>query len=95
MIVLVIYDISRNETRNELSSYLKAKGFTRIQRSFFIGRPRPHILLDIERVLPRYIQSPSDVIHVVPVPEIMVKQVKVYGRPLADITTSAECTVIA
>lgn len=94
MIVLVVYDISSNEVRYELSNLLRAKGFTRVQRSFFVGRPPPHILRDVERLLPRFIRSESDVIHLVPVPEIMVKQVRVYGRPLADITDRYEYLVI-
>lgn len=94
MIVLVVYDISSNEARVELSNYLKSKGFTRVQRSFFIGRPPPHVLRDVERFLPRFIKSQSDVIHVIPVPDIMVRQVRVYGRPLAEITVGYEYRVI-
>ncbi|MEM1732952.1 MAG: CRISPR-associated endonuclease Cas2 [Thermosphaera sp.] len=94
MIILVVYDISSNEARYELSNYLKSKGFTRVQRSFFIGRPPSHVLLDVERVLPRFIRSEGDVIHIIPVPEIMVKQVRVYGKPLAEISIRNEHVVI-
>jgi CRISPR-associated protein Cas2 len=83
--VLVVYDISDDRVRFELANYLKVKGFARIQRSAFIGRPPPSILRDVERVLPRYIKSESDVIHLIPLLEYSVKHVKVYGRPLAEL----------
>lgn len=66
----MVYDISDNQTRFNLANYLKTKGFVRVQRSFFIGRPTPGILKDVERVLPRYVHFESDVIHLVPVPEV-------------------------
>ena len=92
--VLVVYDISDNRVRSELANYLKVKGFTRIQRSAFIGRPPPSILRDVERVLPRYIKSESDVIHLIPLLEYSVKHVKVYGRPLADLKAEGEVVVL-
>lgn len=87
MIVLVVYDISDNGVRSELANYLKVKGFVRVQRSFFVGRPTPAILRDVERVLPKYVVSESDVIHLIPVPEVYVKGIRVYGRPMADLST--------
>jgi len=91
--VLVVYDISDNRVRFALANYLKVKGFTRIQRSAFIGRPPPSILRDVERVLPRYIKSESDVIHLIPLLEYSVKHVKVYGRPLAELRAEGEVVV--
>jgi CRISPR-associated protein Cas2 len=91
--VLVVYDISDNKVRSELANYLKVKGFTRIQRSAFIGRPPPSVLRDVERVLPRYIKSESDVIHLIPLLEYSVKHVKVYGRPLAEFKAEGEVVV--
>ncbi|MEM0000527.1 MAG: CRISPR-associated endonuclease Cas2 [Desulfurococcaceae archaeon] len=90
-----MYDISGNDTRSRLANYLKTRGFTRVQRSFFVGRPPSSILRDVERSLPRFIKSGGDVIHLIPVPEIVVKGLKVYGKPLADITIVSRLTVIA
>ncbi|MEM1826359.1 MAG: CRISPR-associated endonuclease Cas2, partial [Desulfurococcaceae archaeon] len=81
MLILVVYDISSNEVRLDLANYLKTKGFVRVQKSFFVGRPLPSVLKDIERTLNRFIRSENDVIHIIPVPEIYVKQIKVYGKP--------------
>lgn len=85
MLILVIYDISDTETRTRLADYLRAKGFVRIQRSTFAGRPPPHVLRDVERALTRFIRDPGDVIHLVPVPENYIPQIRVYGHPFADI----------
>ncbi len=95
MLVLVVYDISSNSVRQELANYLKSKGFVRLQRSFFAGRPLPSVLRDVERVLPRFINAPDrDVIHLVPVYSVDVKNVRVYGRALADITAVGKLIVV-
>ncbi|MEM4562093.1 MAG: CRISPR-associated endonuclease Cas2 [Desulfurococcaceae archaeon] len=95
MLVLVVYDISSNSVRQELANYLKSKGFVRLQRSFFAGRPLPSVLRDVERVLPRFIKAPDrDVIHLVPVYSVDVKNVRVYGRALADITAVGKLIVV-
>jgi CRISPR-associated protein Cas2 len=95
VLVLVVYDISSNSVRQELANYLKSKGFVRLQRSFFAGRPLPSVLRDVERVLPRFIKAPDrDVIHLVPVYSVDVKNVRVYGRALADITAVGKLIVV-
>jgi len=91
--VVVIYDISSNESRQRLAEYLKGKGFTRIQRSAFIGRPPSSILVDVERVIPRYI-SGSDVVHLIPLLEYSVKGMKVYGKPLSQLTPRQSIEVV-
>lgn len=93
--VLVIYDISDNKIRCELANYLKTKGFVRVQKSFFIGRPPPNVLLDVERTLHRFIRSMNDVIHVIRVPETVVKNIKVYGKPLVELSIVEELLVIS
>lgn len=94
MFVLVVYDISSDRVRQRLAEYLKSKGFNRIQRSAFIGRPLPSTLLDVSRALSRYIDSSSDVIHLIPLAEYSVKHMIVYGRPLAVITRENKLLVI-
>ncbi|MEM1830599.1 MAG: CRISPR-associated endonuclease Cas2 [Thermosphaera sp.] len=95
MLVLVVYDISSNTVRQELANYLKSKGFIRLQRSFFAGRPLPSVLRDVERLLPRFINAPDrDVIHLVPVYSVDVKNMRVYGRALADISAVGKLVVV-
>lgn len=94
MFILVIYDISDNRVRQDLANYLKTKGFTRIQRSAFIGRPLPSVLRDVSRTLGKFIESSSDVIHLIPLLEYSVKHIITYGRPLAEITGDKRLLVI-
>ncbi|MEM4827958.1 MAG: hypothetical protein QW579_06825 [Desulfurococcaceae archaeon] len=55
----------------------------------------PGVLGDVERVLPRFIKvSDRDVIHLVPVYSVDVKNVRVYGRALADITAVGKLIVV-
>jgi CRISPR-associated protein Cas2 len=92
--VLVVYDISDNGVRAELSNYLKAKGFVRIQRSAFIGRPLPSVLRDVERSMPRFIKGERDVVHLIPLVEVSVKNMRVYGHPLADVAVVRRLLVV-
>lgn len=95
MIILIVYDISDNSVRLKLSNYLQDKGLARIQRSVFIGKTLPTTVKDIERVLPKYIVSESDVIHLIPLLEYSLKYAKHWGRPLGDMTgPSATYTVV-
>ncbi|MEM4717793.1 MAG: CRISPR-associated endonuclease Cas2 [Desulfurococcaceae archaeon] len=95
MLVLIIYDISSDKSRQELANYLKSKGFVRLQRSFFAGRPLPSVQRDIERSLPRFIKSTErDVIHLVPVHAIEVRHMRVYGKALTDISVIERLLVI-
>ncbi|MEM1644182.1 MAG: CRISPR-associated endonuclease Cas2 [Desulfurococcaceae archaeon] len=95
MFVLVVYDISDNDVRRRLSDYLKAKGFTRIQRSAFIGRPMPTTLKDVERILGKFVKEPTDVIQVFPITENTLKYAKTYGNPLSIIHEDGEKYVVA
>lgn len=94
MFVLVVYDISNNDVRRRLSDYLKSKGFTRIQRSAFIGRPMPTTLKDVERVLGKFIKESTDVIHVFPITESTLKYAKTYGSPLSAIREGEERYIV-
>lgn len=93
--ILIVYDISDDKTRKRLADYLKSKGFTRIQRSVFIGNPPPSIYKDVKRMLELFIRSDNDVIHVFPITEYSLKYMVVYGNPLSDINlVSRELLVI-
>ncbi len=48
MIILVIYDISEDDIRNDVANILKQYGFKRIQKSAFIGKLPSHLLKDLE-----------------------------------------------
>ncbi|MEL9908224.1 MAG: CRISPR-associated endonuclease Cas2 [Desulfurococcus sp.] len=95
MYALIIYDVSSNEKRYNLANYLKAKGLARIQRSAFIGRILPSTLLDVERVIPKLIDGSIDVVHVFQLYDTAIQRVKVFGKPLAEITVKHGVVVIA
>ncbi|MCX8199828.1 MAG: CRISPR-associated endonuclease Cas2 [Sulfolobales archaeon] len=94
MFILIVYDISDNDVRRRLSEYLKAKGFTRIQRSAFIGRPMPTTLRDVERFLWKFIKGTSDVIHLFPITENTLKYAKTYGSPASIVHGDEEEYVV-
>ncbi|MEM4591984.1 MAG: CRISPR-associated endonuclease Cas2 [Sulfolobales archaeon] len=95
MIILVVYDVSDNNVRLRLSNYLLDKGLARIQRSVFIGKILPTMMKDIERVLPKYVVSESDVIHLIPLLEYSIKYTKYWGKPLSHVgSPSSDYTVI-
>lgn len=94
MYILVVYDISGNGARQRLASYLKSRGFTRIQRSAFIGRPLPSVARDVERVLPSFISSKADVIHLFPLLEYSIEHMAVYGRPLSQVSVARGVLVV-
>ena len=96
VLVLVVYDISDDLVRKRLADYLKSKGFTRIQKSVFIGNPPPSLYKDVRRMLKYFIKSDKDVIHVFPITEYSVKYMQVYGNPLSEISLSSrELIVVA
>jgi len=76
----------RQRSQDGALELLLAKGFVRIQRSVFIGRPLPPVLRDVERSVPRFIKGERDVVHLIPMVEVSVKNMRVYGHPLADVT---------
>ncbi|MET1159367.1 MAG: CRISPR-associated endonuclease Cas2 [Thermoprotei archaeon] len=96
MYVLVVYDVSDNGARAKLADYLKSRGFTRIQRSVFIGNPLPARYKDVLRTIPRFIDRDSDVVHLFPLTEYSLRYYTVYGKPWADIPRgSRELVVIS
>ena len=68
-LLLVIYDISDDRLRQRVADYLKSKGFTRIQKSAFIGRSIPVIKAEVEAGLKRIVKGRDGVnIQLYPLP---------------------------
>lgn len=53
--LLVIYDISDNNLRNELANFLKSQGLKRVQRSAFLGPATPALVRNVEAGVRRLI----------------------------------------
>ena len=63
MRIIVAYDISDDGKRQRFAEWLQSKGFTRIQRSVFVGRGGVAIAKDVERYARRIIDK-GDKIHI-------------------------------
>lgn len=48
MLTLIIYDITDDELRNRIASFLKSKGLKRIQKSAFIGELTNNERINVE-----------------------------------------------
>ncbi|RMG70665.1 MAG: CRISPR-associated endonuclease Cas2 [Bacteroidetes bacterium] len=72
MIRLLVYDISQNRTRSRLARELEAIGMMRIQKSVFLGNPRPKVLKDLLRRSRAELQE-GDRLYCIPVTEAQVE----------------------
>jgi len=64
MRIVVAYDISDNFTRQRIGDWLLSQGFTRIQRSVYVGRGGIAKAKDIERFVSKHIDKTRDVVHI-------------------------------
>ncbi len=55
--LLVIYDISDDDLRNQIATFLKSKGLKRIQRSAFLGPTTPSLTREIEAGIRRLVRG--------------------------------------
>ncbi|WP_448577125.1 CRISPR-associated endonuclease Cas2 [Thermosphaera sp.] len=90
MIILIAYDIADNNVRLKLANYLQSKGLARIQKSVFTGTILPTTLKDLDRTLPGFVKNSDDVIHLIPLLEYSLKNMKHYGNPLNQIKVERE-----
>lgn len=82
MRILVIYDISDDETRTRVARTLETWGLSRIQRSAFTGSMMRARALDLARRLEVMIDGETDIVHIVFVqPQDWAKTI-VIGKPL-------------
>lgn len=79
MLVLVIYDISDNHTRNEIIKKLRHFGLHRIQKSAFIGNLKNNERNELENEFEEFISGFKDSIYVVPVCSECRRLTKIYS----------------
>ena len=82
MIYMIMYDISDNKVRHQISKYLKRNGCMRIQRSVFIARSESKRFSEIKEALEEvndYYQNEDSII-LVPVNASDVRSMKVLGK---------------
>ncbi|MCS7109123.1 MAG: CRISPR-associated endonuclease Cas2 [Sulfolobales archaeon] len=84
MRVLVIYDISDDDSRTKLADDLKRLGLTRIQRSAFIGNITAATVKEISRVCSHRARGEDDIVHIVPLCDYDWRKSIVIGKPMNE-----------
>ncbi|NPA99592.1 MAG: CRISPR-associated endonuclease Cas2 [Crenarchaeota archaeon] len=84
MYVAIVYDISDDRKRKKYSDYLKSRGFVRVQRSMFMGRPVSSIYKDVLR-RSKTVISGEDIVHIIPLTKYSIDYMVVLGNPLSRI----------
>ncbi len=85
MICMILYDISDNRVRKEISDFLEAKGCQRIQRSVFMGQidRRQYRAIEDELQSLNDLYEANDTVVMIPISEDEIHQMKMIGKPLA------------
>ena len=68
-VILVIYDIRDDTVRNTVAKRLTALGFIRVQKSAYVRRGTSGVARHVFRSLSRLIDTSTDKLLVIPVPE--------------------------
>lgn len=79
MLTLVIYDISDDELRYRVASFLKSKGLKRVQKSAFIGDLSHSQMVDVEAGLKRCIGDERANVQIYPLTPASYSRRRVIG----------------
>jgi len=79
MLILVIYDISDNHSRNGIIKKLRHLGLYRVQKSAFIGDLKSAERIELEKGLEEYLSGLKDSIYVVPICGECKKLTRIYS----------------
>ncbi|MEN4018767.1 MAG: CRISPR-associated endonuclease Cas2 [Methanobacterium sp.] len=79
MLILVIYDISDNHSRNGIIKKLRHFGLYRVQKSAFTGDLKSVERIELEKGLEEYLSGPKDSIYVVPICGECMKLTRIYS----------------
>ena len=80
MYVWIIYDISRNRTRNIISKLCKQIGLERVQKSAFLGKPKLYHLKEFRKIAKGILNPQTDVLFIIPATKRSLKATKSIGR---------------
>lgn len=70
MRIVVAYDISDNDIRQRVAQWLLSQGFTRVQRSVYVGRGGLARARDVERFVSKLVDRSRDVVHIFVVQDV-------------------------
>lgn len=80
MLTLIIYDITDDDLRNRVASFLKTKGLKRIQKSAFLGELTHSERVNVEAGLKLLVRNHDKVtIHIFPLTPASYNQRSVIG----------------
>lgn len=79
--VIVVYDISDDNTRLRVARRLQLYGLSRIQRSAFAGNIERARVRDLSRRVESMIDEETDVVHIFNISPIEWEHAIVLGRP--------------
>ena len=82
MLTLVIYDITDDDLRNRVASFLKSKGLKRVQKSAFLGELSNSQLINVEAGLSLLIRNSKANIQIYPLTPASYNQRRVIGTEL-------------
>ncbi|RLF22102.1 MAG: CRISPR-associated endonuclease Cas2 [Thermoprotei archaeon] len=94
MNLVVVYDISDNETRERIANLLKYHGLIRVQRSVFVGEGGKGKAYDIVRLTRRLIDPETDSLIVFVVPKTSIKEALIVGTPLNEVRPRVTIKII-
>ncbi len=80
--VLVVYDVSDDRDRMNVSRTLQKWGLSRIQRSAFAGNLLRARVKDLARKLEKLIDTKTDIIHIFTLTPIEWNNAIIIGKPL-------------
>ena len=85
MKTLVIYDISDDDKRTKLLSYLRDYGLRHIQYSGVIGEVNPNDRFVLTREVEKYLSEEQDSIYILPLCEKCLKLTQIISKTRRDL----------
>lgn len=80
ILIWVIYDISKNNSRTKISKILKQNGLYRVQKSVFLGTIERNRLDELQLQLEELITPKTDSIYIFPMCSADFKKVILFGQ---------------
>jgi len=80
VLVWVIYDITKNKTRNRVSIYCKDYGLYRVQKSVFLGTLNKNEVDELSLKCDEIINKKEDSVYIFPMCDEDFKKVKLLGQ---------------
>jgi len=80
MLTWIIYDISKNRTRNRIARACKDKGLYRVQKSAFLGNLNKNQIDELRIMCDEIIDAEVDSVYIFPMCDDDFRKVKLLGQ---------------